>query len=338
MRRVVAEYTKIPIPEVIGYQLGEPTDGPLSSFLILEYVGGRQLTDRELKNFTIDQRQRFYGGLANFFTQLRDCQSFTIGSLSSEHVSTKPIVMISTNTAELEGLKPYEDYEEYFQNNNPLESANEYTTMRQKYVDRAFSISPATVREGSEGAKNHFLNVCFGRNVDRFKDDQEDLCPFVLVHGDFEPKNILVNDTGEIVSVIDWEFSRVVPLRYFLPPFWLHIPFGIRQLSQPLFYDSWLRQFQDLLRVMKAQEIVLPGLSTLHDEWLDAIQDSSRFLIASALENWTEARGVADAFVSQSLSHGYDFPKSLERWMKESDHHESTLIIESNYAKRHATL
>jgi aminoglycoside phosphotransferase (APT) family kinase protein len=42
--------------------------------------------------------------------------------------------------------------------------------------------------------------------------------PFVLVHGDLELFNLLVDDNMDIIAVLDWEWSRVVPRQFFIPP------------------------------------------------------------------------------------------------------------------------
>ncbi|KAI1935159.1 hypothetical protein LOZ66_005465 [Ophidiomyces ophidiicola] len=45
--------------------------------------------------------------------------------------------------------------------------------------------------------------------------------PFVLIHGDLRPPNIVVDDSFNLVSVLDWEWSQTVPIQMFAPPSWL---------------------------------------------------------------------------------------------------------------------
>lgn len=42
--------------------------------------------------------------------------------------------------------------------------------------------------------------------------------PFALMHGYFRPPNLIMNDNLDILAVIDWEWSPVVPLQLFIPP------------------------------------------------------------------------------------------------------------------------
>jgi hypothetical protein len=41
------------------------------------------------------------------------------------------------------------------------------------------------------------------------------------VHGDLEIFNLIFDSEMNIISVLDWEWARVVPLQLFRPPLWL---------------------------------------------------------------------------------------------------------------------
>jgi RIO-like serine/threonine protein kinase len=45
--------------------------------------------------------------------------------------------------------------------------------------------------------------------------------PFILMHGDLRPTNIIVDKNLKILSIIDWEWSRIVPAQLFVPQTWL---------------------------------------------------------------------------------------------------------------------
>lgn len=45
--------------------------------------------------------------------------------------------------------------------------------------------------------------------------------PFCLVHGDLLPSNIIVDKDCNIKAVIDWMWSRTVPLQLFVSPGWI---------------------------------------------------------------------------------------------------------------------
>ena len=44
---------------------------------------------------------------------------------------------------------------------------------------------------------------------------------FLLAHSDLDPCSILVNQNIDIVALLDWDWSRVVPLQFFKTPTWL---------------------------------------------------------------------------------------------------------------------
>jgi aminoglycoside phosphotransferase (APT) family kinase protein len=58
----------------------------------------------------------------------------------------------------------------------------------------------------------------FCQYAEDWVDRSLDTGPFVLVHGDLEIFNLLLGDDMSIVSVLDWEWSRVVPRQFFEPP------------------------------------------------------------------------------------------------------------------------
>ncbi|EPE10441.1 phosphotransferase enzyme family protein [Ophiostoma piceae UAMH 11346] len=45
--------------------------------------------------------------------------------------------------------------------------------------------------------------------------------PFVLNHTDLRWSNIIVNDNFDILGIVDWEWSAVIPLQFLVPPFWI---------------------------------------------------------------------------------------------------------------------
>ncbi|KAG4429000.1 hypothetical protein IFR05_015524, partial [Cadophora sp. M221] len=65
---------------------------------------------------------------------------------------------------------------------------------------------------------------------------------FRLYGDDFRPGNILINDTNEVVSVIDWEFTYTAPTQFVLdPPWWL-------LLDTPEMWDAgiddWVKNYE----------------------------------------------------------------------------------------------
>lgn len=76
--------------------------------------------------------------------------------------------------------------------------------------------------------------------------------------------NLLFDDDFNLVSVVDWEWSRVVPAQFMVPPVWLMgFPLDLA-LFRP---DSYNRQVRDLRAAVQEREKAL-GLSPfLSTEW-----------------------------------------------------------------------
>lgn len=69
--------------------------------------------------------------------------------------------------------------------------------------------------------------------------------PFVLMHGDLGPYNILVDANLNILSILDWEWSRTVPIQLFVPPSWLtnHLVLQIARDFSALHYLAKVFKF-----------------------------------------------------------------------------------------------
>ena len=58
--------------------------------------------------------------------------------------------------------------------------------------------------------------------------------PFILMHGDLRPPNIVIDDNYNIISILDWEWSHTIPLQLFaVSPYWL-TNLEVLQISKPL--------------------------------------------------------------------------------------------------------
>lgn len=110
--------------------------------------------------------------------------------------------------------------------------------------------------------------------------------PFILMHGDLRPSNIIVDKDMTIVSIIDWEWSRIVPAQLFVPPTWL----TGRELAGTRSY-SYFAQKDYIAELVKLRDVVAiresqlpttlsgPPLSKI---WSELEVDNS-FLIAAGI-------------------------------------------------------
>jgi Phosphotransferase enzyme family len=117
--------------------------------------------------------------------------------------------------------------------------------------------------------------------------------PFILMHGDFCSSNIIVDENLNIVSVIDWEWSRTVPAQLLVPPEWLtgYEVNGLLSVYNKLRYMRELFNFRNIVRDREKnlmyhwsnnkQEDVMPAVP-LSELWRTINQNAS-FFIAHAL-------------------------------------------------------
>lgn len=284
----MSNHTTVPVPRVLAECLDGGPDA-LSSFVIVEYIDGKILSPAAFYELSSYERSAFYQSLADFYIQLRRQEFSSIGRLKmgvdGAYIGEKTATLVM-NMMQLEGLDPWSIQDSHHNESGSLKSANTYTKMLLHFTYNAFLKSRNAVGEGMglEYLYNHFL---FTKRAQKWLNPDLDRGPFVLVHGDLSLSNLLLDRNMNIVGVLDWEWSRVVPVQYFMPPLW----FTHRDEAQLAHPDSWTlynkKHFSEFLTIVKSRENELHGSSLLHDEWAKNMEDINP-LIANALENWTE--------------------------------------------------
>lgn len=257
--------------------------------MILEFVEGEKLSHKIHQEFTPERRMQFYTSLADIFIQLRRLELDAIGRLMCREDGTftvgNPVATMDINAQALEGLRPSQVLDRYG-GGGPLRSASSYIDMLHDLADNAFAKSRSSVLEDNSIGEECLYHLhSFRKHVKDWRAENDDQGPFVLVHGDFQPFNPLINDQGNIISVLDWEWSRAVPRQFFKPPLWLQYA-DLTLLSRPLFYNRFLITLQDFLGVVRRRELEAYGSTMLADEWNGA-KERQGFLVANALESWT---------------------------------------------------
>lgn len=118
----------------------------------------------------------------------------------------------------------------------------------------AFLRGQSSVVERGTGGEDLYHQHIFRKYVkERWVDPALDRGPFVLVHGDLEPFNVMVDKNLAVVAVLDWEWSRVVPVQFFNPPWWLSC-LSTTRLASKVVYDSYLYTFfKDFVNVTRGQ-------------------------------------------------------------------------------------
>ncbi|KAK3358655.1 phosphotransferase enzyme family protein [Lasiosphaeria ovina] len=296
--QVITSRTTIPIPRLIAYAASDGPE-PLSSFLILEFVKGQKLDLSKLKNLPERQQANLYTSLADIYIQLRRLEFPSIGCLDCGPDGiqvNKKTISLDINMQELEGLQPSSIQASYYDPDSRLTSANKYVAMLLDISDNAFARGRGSVLEEDVGGNTLYHLHLFRQYAQKWVNPLLDQGPFVMVHGDLEPFNLIVNEDMTIISVLDWEWSRVVPRQFFIPPLWLGVP-DTTKLAYNFVYQDYLKRFHRLLDLVRTRELDMYGQPLLADEWTVAKNDSG-FLVANALENWTDMDWFAHRYIN----------------------------------------
>ena len=165
----------------------------------------------------------------------------------------KKTVTIDINIQELEGLQPSKIQNSFYSDKGSLTSANKYISMLLQIADNVFVNGRNDISDRDHGEDALYHLYIFREYTKDWMDYGLDQGPFVLVHGDLEPFNIIVNERMDITLVLDWEWSRVVPLQFNRPPLWLKYPDTLT-LAWDFVYQDYLKSLNQLLDIVRTRE------------------------------------------------------------------------------------
>ncbi|KAF2967063.1 hypothetical protein GQX73_g6527 [Xylaria multiplex] len=200
---VASRLPQIPVPRVY---LFEATDRYDSSFIAEELIHGTNLSSAWM-SCSPAQKEAFARKLAAITVDLAEVQFGMIGGLDAATFSPAPTV---------EGPKIFKGRRKFHRNEyypiGPYHSTKDYILAC--YDREIYYYSHASTDiDGSL-----FDKTSVQAFIDQLREKRQALAaetiddePFVLVHGDFHGRNILVRD-DHIVAVLDWEFAGSYPL------------------------------------------------------------------------------------------------------------------------------
>ncbi|KPM39087.1 hypothetical protein AK830_g7477 [Neonectria ditissima] len=260
----IAANTDIPIPKIHAYAIRDDSD-PISSFIILEYISGEKLSWARLNSLSPADRESLHTSIADIYIQLRRLEFPSIGCLTPGPDGIrvgKKTMSIDINMQELEGLHPSK-----IQDSSPdKSSANEHIETLLQIAENALIKGRSSITD-ERGPEYLYHMSIFRQYAQEWVNPSLDKGPFVLVHGDFEPQNLIMTKDCKIAAVIDWEWSRVVPVQLFHPPLWL-MEFDATHLAWKTVYDARLRTtFWSFNNVVRKQEMARYGQQMLYQEW-----------------------------------------------------------------------
>jgi hypothetical protein len=223
----LSDKTTIPVPRLIAYGLtGNPYHRDGLPFLILVHVPGKPLSTiwEELEN---PAKRKIYQQLADIAMQLRLQPFDRIGALTLDDrerwtLSNRPL------TADLANLQ---------RDGIEIRMTPCYTSALKYFTDyfnhhrRRFLEQPNSTDDVSDAREKYAGLSLFETLISQFVNREYNEGPFVLCHGDLHQPNLLIDDDLQIIAVLDWEWSCVLPMQVAcLPPICLS-PLKVENLA-----------------------------------------------------------------------------------------------------------
>ncbi|KAI3397651.1 hypothetical protein diail_10522 [Diaporthe ilicicola] len=285
------------------------------AFIIMDFVNGKNLMELGFKTGSkwdnlwgpTEATKVVYRQLAEVFVELRRQEFPSIGALGFDprgpsesnpagvHVCHRPI-SIEIAMQECEGQNPAE----MFPFNKTFKTASEYIGSLLWLLDNEIDRSTNPDIEGREGMLLYAVRD-FRRFVTQdWFDTSKEEGPFVLMHGDLHHhySNLLWDQDLNLVGVIDWEWSQVVPVQLLTPPVWLENT-TVESLT------LWQRNFNEkevkyLLEGVRNAEAARGEPYTLSMEWRD-MERWCHSLVVSALFRPNDTYEVYWDFLSRHI-------------------------------------
>ncbi|RTE69032.1 hypothetical protein BHE90_016588 [Fusarium euwallaceae] len=284
--RYVSAKTTIPVPKVHAYSFshGSPVG---TAFIIMEYIEGQSLQElgfRKVADFDATYykptrlTKSLYDQLADVYLQLRQLEFPSVGALGVQNPDGIPLhtrnpdeiqvlhrpLSIEVALQEFEGLDPGAKLPP----KTTFSTARDFAEFLLWLSDNELEKSPDMLMDQWGGRNILYARHYFRRFIlDTWLDSNANEGPFVLMHGDIlqHPNNLLFNKNVQLVGVLDWEFSYVMPAQFVVPPLWLN---GM-ELKLLAHRPKWHSQeVKPLIASVKDREASLRMLPRLSQEWV----------------------------------------------------------------------
>jgi aminoglycoside phosphotransferase (APT) family kinase protein len=232
---MASKYPEIPVPHVYAWN-----DDPENPYIAMEYIEGKPLCET-WRSFSEDDKESVAKQLATINIKMLEIHSYGIGGLDPITNELAPPV---------EGCKLFKGRNKFhsreFYDIGPYKTTREYVLA---YYDKEIvyhsqapdsDIESELFEETSLPEFLEFLRTSRERieaDVFKFQEDE----PFVLIHGDLAPRNIMVKGC-QIVAILDWEFAGFFPLSLSPEP-------GIFEMDEDDEWDEfskWKNRCRDL--------------------------------------------------------------------------------------------
>jgi aminoglycoside phosphotransferase (APT) family kinase protein len=205
----ILEKTTIPIPQLHAYGFGgdKPKNPTGLPFLLMDFVEGKKWNEMDLHLISAEQSTRFHRHLADFRSQLRHQELPRIGSLSLDGNDNWALDNRALST-DMNGQNSYNLDPSRFVDPHPLfQSTADHIYSLHGLSENRFYRSRNSLYDRQDGKeKVHALEQTKSILFDWIKQEQSH-GPFVLIHGDLRPSNIIIDEDFNIKAIIDWEWS-----------------------------------------------------------------------------------------------------------------------------------
>ncbi|KAJ4313928.1 hypothetical protein N0V84_009170 [Fusarium piperis] len=190
-------------------------DSGKQAFMILDYIKGQKLSERQLLAGSEEHRHQFYSELIDIFAQLRSLEFSAAGSLmpAQPEASDPTPVIVGAFSIPMNELK----IQGYLPSPSPSRSAAGFLSQQRQLLRDFFSLPTQSLdRETAE--LEIFALDSIGK-IPIAADHEHNA--FVLSHTDLRWSNIMVDHELHITGIIDWEWAATVPASNFTPPPWI---------------------------------------------------------------------------------------------------------------------
>lgn len=254
--QLIQKKTDIPIPGILSFSASkrDRKEG-LYGFIVMPYMTGKPLGDalaeaqQRRSGLNSMEKLTLYKSIARYFVAIATIEFEHIGTLGFDSDSADEIGIVrgpqsqTLNSQQALGYRSFDviTSKRHCTHQGKFNSAREYASFLFKNLlnvwanavpknTDAFTEAETLfcfaetwrdieMRFPAPASPNTSSNFISNANANRASEQEGP--PFFIDHSDLNPGNILVDDSFNIVAVLDWEWAKVVPACMMTPPAWI---------------------------------------------------------------------------------------------------------------------